>query len=90
MNSTAQNKNQKNNKAPEAAAETADNAHPFDKELSKKLRNSMKKLVAINLLLSQEKSGNLTLNAEQKAKTDGKAALANDIKELTAYLELFR
>lgn len=51
MNSTAQNKNQKNNKAPEAAAEAADNAHPFDKELSKKLRNSTKKLVAINLLL---------------------------------------
>lgn len=88
MNSTAQKNEKQNAKAPEAVE--ADNAHPFDKELSKKVRNSTKKLVAIDLLLSQAKAGNIVLNEEQKAKTEGRAALANDIKELASYLELFR
>lgn len=89
MNSTAQNNNKQNTKALEAV-DAADNAHPFDKELSKKVRNSTKKLVAIDLLLSQAKAGNIVLNEEQKAKTAGRPALANDVKELASYLELFR
>ena len=51
MNSTAQKNKKQNNKAPEAVEAATDNAHPFDKELSKKVRNSTKKLAAIDLLL---------------------------------------